>query len=285
MWRANIGTALFVFACATALGQGSESNLTFEVASVKPSGPQSVRGSDGGPNTRDPERFTFNSAALRDLVFRAYGVDDSQAQISGPGWIDTERYDIAVKVPPGATKEQFQQMLRNLLAERFKLVVHHDTKILPVYEIAVANSGPKLKESVMDGAATNLPPAQPVIGAEDKNGFPQLPPNRPTWSMMNRLGRSRLAAHQQPISALATILRRSLERPIIDKSGLHGLYDFTLEFDPRAAVGGTPLDGQEAPSPDIFIAIQQQLGLKLVEAKAPFDVVVVDHAEKLPSEN
>ena len=76
-----------------------------------------------------------------------------------------------------------------------------------------------------------------------------------------------------------------MARPIIDKTGLTGLYDFTLEFDPRAATGGNPVDGQDAPAPDIFIAIQQQLGLKLVEAKSPFDVIVVDQAEKVPSEN
>jgi uncharacterized protein (TIGR03435 family) len=76
-----------------------------------------------------------------------------------------------------------------------------------------------------------------------------------------------------------------LGRPVIDKTGLTGLYDFTLEFDPRAATGGTPVDGQDPPAPDIFIAIQQQLGLRLLDAKVPFDVVVVDSAERVPSEN
>ncbi len=124
-----------------------------------------------------------------------------------------------------------------------------------------------------------------MIGAEDKNGFPQLPPGRPTWATINRMGRSRLAVQQQPVGVLTRILAGRVERPIIDKTGLADLYDFTLEFNPRAATGGPPVAGQEAPAPDIFIAIQQQLGLKLVGAKAPLDVIVVDHAEKIPSAN
>jgi hypothetical protein len=122
--------------------------LSFEVASLKPSGPRSIRGSDGGPGSRDPERFTFGSATLRDLLFNAYRApqDDYHEQISGPGWIDTERYDIAVKMPRGTTKEQFQLMLQTLLAERFNLAIHHDTKVLPVYDLVVGKNGPKLRE-------------------------------------------------------------------------------------------------------------------------------------------
>lgn len=103
--------------------------------------------------------------------------------------------------------------------------------------------------------------------------------------MMNRIGRSRLAAQQQPVAALTTILRTPLQRPIVDKTGLSGVYDFRLEFNPQAAIGGAPVNGQDAPAPDIFIAIQEQLGLKLVEGKSSFDVVVVDKAERIPSEN
>jgi hypothetical protein len=104
-------------ACGQPLGQPGESNISFEVASVKPSGPQSVRLSNGGPGTRNPERFTSTRAVLRDLIFRAYTVDDYWAQILGPAWIDKEEYDVAVKIPPGTSDEQFRVMLRNLLAE------------------------------------------------------------------------------------------------------------------------------------------------------------------------
>jgi uncharacterized protein (TIGR03435 family) len=108
-------------------------------------------------------------------------------------------------------------MLRNLLAERFKLVVHHDTKVLPVYELMVAKSGPKLKESALN-SVSDLPPSQSKAFVENEDGFPQLPPGLATWMMMNRPGRSRLAAQHQPASILTTILRiplggRSSTRP------------------------------------------------------------------------
>jgi uncharacterized protein (TIGR03435 family) len=285
MRRAIIDAGILAFVCGAVLGQAVGRKFSFEVASVKPSGPKSFRNSDGGPGSRDPERFTFTRADLRDLLFLAYGVKYYREQISGPGWIDTEDYDIAVKIAPETTKEQFQQMLQNLLAERFNLKVRHDTKALSVYELVVAKNGPKLRKSEENPTTTGLPPAEPVMGAEDKNGFPQLPPGQSTWSTINRLGRSRLAVQRQPVGVLTKILAGRLERPIIDMTGLTDLYDFALEFNPRAATGGNPVAGQEGQAPDIFMAIQQQLGLKLVGAKAPLDVVVVDHAERIPSAN
>ncbi len=276
--------ALSFLACFAVCGQSAEPDLSFEVASVRLSGPESRRGSNGGPGTKDPGRFTFNRADLRDLIFRAYGLEDYQAQITGPSWIDTEDYDVAVKIRPGASKEEFQAMLRNLLKERFQLKVHHELKTLPVYELVVSRNGPKLKSSDTAAQPADDPRARPVIGAEDKDGFPQLPPGSATWSMMNRPSRSRLAAQQQPVSVLPVILRNAMGRPIIDKTGLRGHYDFRLEFDPQAAAGGTAANG-ESPAPDIFIAIQQQLGLRLVEGKSPFDVVVVDDVRRIPTEN
>ena len=92
-------------------------------------------------------------------------------------------------------------------------------------------------------------------------------------------GRARLAAHQEPLSALAGMLRQSAGRQILDKTGLPGKYDFTLEFSTRG------LTTDDDPLPSLFDALQQQLGLKLEDTKAPFDVVVVDHAEKVPTAN
>jgi uncharacterized protein (TIGR03435 family) len=286
MWRAIIGSSIFVLVSGGVFGQASESNLTFEVASVKPSGPQSVRGSDGGPGTHDPERFTFNRADLRDLIFDAYlttRVDDYQQQISGPGWIDTEEYDIAVKIPPGTTEQQFQRMLQNLLAERFKVVVHHDTKVLPVYELVVVKGGAKLKESVDTPDAVAPSDGRPAM---DQEGFPVLPAGRP--GIVNRFGPGQLShwiARQQSIAALADALSspNAAGRRVVDKTGLTGKYDFTLYYEMRFA--GEPPAAHDKPAPILLDAVQQQLGLKLVEGKAPFDVVVVDHAEKVPTGN
>ena len=279
-----IRPALAILAITAAAGYAQPGGLepSFEVASVRLSGPESNRGSNGGPGTRDPERFTFNRADLRDLIFRAYGLEDYQAQIAGPSWIDTESYDLAVKIPVGTSKEQFQAMLRNLLRDRFQLKVHHESKVLAIYTLEIAKGGPKLKPSVIDLLAARSTSSALTT---DKDGFPELPAGGPTWIMMNRPGRSTLAARQQPVSVLPTILRTFAKRPVVDKTQLSGAYDFRLEFNPQADVGGTDANGQDGSVPDLFIAIQQQLGLRLAEGKAPFDVIVLDDARRVPSEN
>lgn len=108
----------------------------FEVASVKRSTPKSARRSqEGGPGTKDPGRFSFTRAVLRDLLFRAYGLQDYQSQVSGPGWIDSEEYDVEARFPATATKEEFQEMLRNLLMERFSLSAHREPRRFAAYDL------------------------------------------------------------------------------------------------------------------------------------------------------
>jgi uncharacterized protein (TIGR03435 family) len=286
MRRAIIGSGFFMFACGAAFGQAADGNLTFEVASVKlstvpPAGPPNT---DGGPGTRYPERYSAFTT-LRGFLFRAFGLVDFQQQISGPAWIDSEKYAIEAKVPPGTTKEQFQVMLRNLLVERFKLVVHHDTKVLAVYDLVLAKNGPKFKESPANPDAVPAPPPTGV----DRDGFPGLPPGRPGLAANYAMGPSgpvsRWRAQQQPISAFVGVLGlpTNAGRPVIDKTGLTGKYDFTLFYDVQ--IPGAPPAVANTPTLTIFDAIEQQLGLKLVDGKAPFDLVVVDHAEKTPTEN
>lgn len=288
MRRAIIGYGIFVFGCGVVFGQNAE-NLTFEVASVRPTGGQSGPiGTQGGPGSRDPEYFTGRGMPLRLYLCIAYAAADCEQQISGPGWIDSEKYDISVKIPSGTTKEQYRQMLRNLLTERFKLVLHRETRVLPVYELVVAKDGPKLKESLETPApgADPPPPGPPGRPEKDKNGFPVIAPGRagfihsygPGWL-------SHWTARQQPVSALARSLSQSLAagRQVIDKTGLTGKYDFTLEYDMH--LPGVQPSADDAPRPIIFDALQQQLGLKLVDAKAPFDFVIIDRGDKTPTEN
>ncbi len=239
----------------------------FEVASVKPSGPNSIRGSNGGPGTSDPGLFSFSSATLQDILFRAYGLADVQ-QIVGPKWLDQETYDFICKIPPGATKEHFQMMLQNLLAERFKLALRHQTKDFPVYELVTSKNGPKLKES------TEASLAEPPCG---KGAFGV----RAGEYRFNPQVHAQLIARVEPVSALATALRNSAGRVIIDKTGLTGKYDLTLEFSQRPLEPGA----EDDPFPGLLDAIQQQLGLTLEDKKAPFDVLVIDHVEKIPTEN
>ena len=120
----------------------------FEVASVRRAAPPQVGTgvhdtARGGPGTADPSQVAYTNLRLKDLLLTAYGVKGYQ--IAGPEWLETERYDVIAKIPPGAPKEQFPLMLQDLLVERFKISLHHETKDLPLYELGVAKSGPKLK--------------------------------------------------------------------------------------------------------------------------------------------
>jgi len=277
-----------VFAGGMGLGQSGEDKLSFEAASVKRSGPTSIRNFDGGPGTKDPGRYTATSAVLRDLLFRAYRTrgDDYREQISGPGWIDTEKYDVVVKIPPGITKEQFQLMFQSLLAERFKLAIHHETKVLPVYELVVAKNGPKLKESGENSDAEAAPPSRGSSSKLDREGFPIVPVGQA--NIAQRFGPGAVAhwtIRQEPIEAFAQALSQPLAagRQVIDRTALAGKYDFTLYYELQ--LPGNPPSASDDPAPTLDQALQQQLGLKLADAKAPFDVVVVDHAEKVPTEN
>jgi uncharacterized protein (TIGR03435 family) len=116
----------------------------FDVASIKPSGPKSVRGSDGGPGSKDPTRYTFGRADLRILAMIAYDVDSFQ--LSSPIPLDLDEFDLAARIPAGTTKQQFRIMLRNLLAERFHFKLHLISKEFAGYELVVAKTGPKLNQ-------------------------------------------------------------------------------------------------------------------------------------------
>jgi len=262
--RRCILTACFLLA-ANAVAQ--DAPPAFEVASVKPSTPQSIRMFDGGPGSRDPGMISYTRATLHDLLYQAYDLQDSE-QISGPDWLSTERYDIAAKLPPGTTKAQFRIMMQGLLAERFKVALHHQTGEFPVYFLVVAKNGPKLKEPNTD---------------VDREGFPHPPAGKPGMMMNFAGGRASLTARQQPVSALTIDLRTTAGRQVVDKTGLTGKFDFTLEFSLRGMMGQPSTDAD--PIPSLFDALPQQLGLKLENAKIPLDVLVIDHAEKVPTGN
>src|SRR5947209_8710373 len=168
---------------------------SFEVASIKPAPPPSdphkfMVGMRGGPGTPDPGQITYSNVTIRNVLMNAYDV--KEFQISGPAWLNNERYDITAKVPPGTTKEQFKLMLQNLLAERFKVTLHHETKDLPMFALVVAKGGSKLKESAPlpppptdggPGEAPNSYGAAPKT-TFNKDGMPQLPAGTRGGTMM-----------------------------------------------------------------------------------------------------
>lgn len=266
------------------LGAGVASAQEFDAASVKVSSDKSVRMSSGGPGSQDPGTYTYNLAALRDLVFEAYGLTCYREQVDGPGWIDTPGYDVTVKVPPGATKEQFRKMLQNLLAERFKLTVHHQSVVLPVYELVLAKSGPKFKQSAPAPADPEPAPLMTAAAA----GFPEMPPGRPGLAANYSMGpdgqqQSWWRAQQQSMDALAKMLSlpSNARRIVLDKTGLAAKYDFTLHYDLSQPGAQSSLE----PTLTLFDALESQLGLKLVDSKQAFDKIVIDHAERVPAAN
>jgi uncharacterized protein (TIGR03435 family) len=268
-----ISAGSLIFACGAALGQASvqvgDGDVTFEVASVRPSahsssGDQAI---GGGPGTANPGRLTFTNCSLQTLLMIAYGVLPNRLdRLSGPAWLRTEAFDIVAKVPAGATQDQVPLMLQNLLIERFKLALHHETKEAEGYALMVAKNGPaaKLRE--------------PAGASADKDGFPKLAPGvRDAYSVKPDKSAARLVARQSTMAQIAASFRSPLGVDVADKTGLTGTYDVALYFNP----GGT----LEDPAGNFKATVERELGLRLDKAKVPMDVLVIDHIEKVPTEN
>jgi uncharacterized protein (TIGR03435 family) len=261
--------------------------LEYEVASIKPnkSGPGMVR------FMGTPDGFSATGITLQMLVANAYGVQNFQ--ISGaPSWLGSERYDLDAKMDSdtaAALKKLDQEqgrlarsrMLQKLLADRCKLTVHTETKDMPVYALVIAKNGPKMQE------------AKP--GDTYPNGFKGLDGVAHAGTM--RMGRGQLTAQAISTDTLVHLLSQQLGRTVVDKTGLTGKYDFTLQWTPDESQGGalrapegggpSPADGAAPPEssgPSIFTALQEQLGLKLESQKGTVETIVIDHVEK-PSEN
>uniref|UniRef100_Q01YT5 Uncharacterized protein n=1 Tax=Solibacter usitatus (strain Ellin6076) TaxID=234267 RepID=Q01YT5_SOLUE len=301
----------------TASAQTGDVPTTFEVASVKPAasmvgGMIRVRMA-GGPGQPDPGQINYSNVTLKNVLMTAYNVKGYQ--ISGPSWLESERFDIVAKVPKGATKEQFQLMLQNLLAERFKLKLHRESKELPIYALVVAKNGLKMKETPKDdpaAPAAGTPPASPDAGfgggepriRMGKDGMPQMPPGGPgrggMMMMMGNGGKARMQANKQKVTQIAEMLGNQLGRPVVDQTGLTADYDFSLEFSADDTMRGPGMMAPPAPSPDgggagvsasegggpsLMAALQEQLGLKLEPKKGPIDLLVIDNLEKVPTEN
>jgi uncharacterized protein (TIGR03435 family) len=234
------------------------------------------------------------------LITRAYGV--KYYQLSAPGWMDTVRFEISARVPAGATKEQFNLMLQNMLAERFKLTIHRDQKEMQIYEMVVAKGGIKVNESVpeppKDGVADD--PALLLGGRGgrgpnvDKDGYPVISKGCKGCMIVSN-DKARLTAEETTMTEFADRLSNQLGRLVHDATGLKGKYDFDLtwgETMPARAAGttdgNTPLSGTRGPADFnqmMISAIQSELGLRLESKKGQVEIIVVDHAEKVPTEN
>jgi uncharacterized protein (TIGR03435 family) len=305
-------TAILAAACllnpARGRGQSPDGTATlpqFEVASVKPAPPY-VPGQDasmrGGPGTDDLGQFTDPRDSLAGLLAAAYGV--ARDQISGPDWISTELYNVAAKIPPNTTKEQFRLMLQGLLVERFHLAVHHETREFQVYDLEVAKGGPKMKASTPNADAA--PQASADEHRLSSNGFAVLPPGARVitltgmgeiYGLVRSTHRETMAQFVEHLGAWINmsngdgIVRGSPPAPhVFDKTGLTGEFEFTLEFAGSVFSSSSPpepgLPGvNDWPGSTLFAALEKQLGLRLEKRKAGLDVVVVDRADRVPTAN
>jgi uncharacterized protein (TIGR03435 family) len=305
-----------ILSAGVGFAQSAGDQPRFEVASVKPSQPGDKTGSmDGGPmgpgpfNTgnHDPERITWTNIRLIRVLMMAY--DLPADRISGPGWLHTEMSDIVAPVPKDTSVMDFKLMVRNLLAERFKLTVHRETKEVSGYALEIAKGGLKIKESRNDAqpaAADASRTKRDSAGKEssplmivDESGFPAPRPGNSVFLpgagfsatiKVNDMYRATVINQSMP--TIAKFLGTAAGMPVEDQTGLTGTYDFHLEYKPSLAAA-TATGGQAeppaadigAPGPDLFDAVQTQLGLKLVGKRVPQETLVIDHAEKVPTEN
>jgi len=254
----------------------SQSRPSFEVASIKPSSGDMHRTMVG---IQPGGRFNASGVTTKLLIQQAYGIKDFQIT-GGPGWIGSDRYDISAKPEGPANQDQLKLMLQSLLEDRFQLKMHPETKEMPVYALVVAKDGPKLKE-------VNEPAPDSV-----ETGGRGNPGGRGGRQGLMRMGRGQLSGQAVGLDMLVTQLSNILGRAVIDKTGLKGKYDLTLEWAPDESQGmmfrgGPPDAGATSPDtagPSIFTALQEQLGLRLESQKGAVQIFVVDRVEK-PSEN
>lgn len=266
------------------------SGQAFGVATVKPAAPSGLAtvptallkgpvGNQlrfrGGPGTSSPERIDYVDVSLKDLLARAYNVNAEQ--VAGLGWLDEEHFDVAAVMAPGTTLEQMRLMLQNLLTERFQITMHRDTKTLRVYSLTVAKGGHKLKQAA----------AQPEFKDDEERKAARLKAARGDLeaAVARRQASGPFNSFRLPSAEVARFvlaLRAHLDRPVVDRTGLEGLYLFTLDWVP---VGARSTGDSPSTGPSIFAALEEQLGLHLQPENEQSEILVIDKAERVPTSN
>ncbi len=243
----------------------------FEVASVKPNKSGDIQSlvypQPGG-------RFTATNVTLRALIIGAYQLQNSQLS-GGPDWLDKDRFDIAAKADGDPSPDQFFAMLQTLLSDRFKVALHHEARVVPVYALLLARSdrrrGPRLR------------PSEAKCGAAALNYFPVVPdPSAPPPCGDFRMGPRGLVARGMTMPRLASLLAPRVGRVVVDATALTDAFDIELEWAPDQLQDA--INPQTNVGPSLFTALQEQLGLKLESTRGPVDVLVVDRAER-PTED
>jgi uncharacterized protein (TIGR03435 family) len=207
-------------------------------------------------------RYDLRNATMVDMIAMAYGINNPEMIVGGPNWLERDRFDIAAKAPDGTSPENVKLMLQQLLGDRFKLVVHKDTKPVPGYALTIGKGPHKMKEASGPGAGCGPTPNQP------QGPVPML------------TGTCKGVAMETFAQLLRGLGGPYITSPVTDKTGLKGYWDFDIHFTPRVALA---LAGNDAIT--VFDAVEQQLGLKLEQQNVAASVVVVDSANQTPSAN
>jgi uncharacterized protein (TIGR03435 family) len=225
----------------------------FEAASVKVSSAgEQVR------MRREPGRITITNFSLKAMVRYAYDVQENQIS-GGPGWFDSDRWNIAATAGREITEDERRRMLQTLLNDRFTMTIRHEMKEMPIYALVVAKGGSKLTP----GTAGN--PERVELG-------------------VSGAGLHQMRGQSVPLSTIAKVLTGPAGRIVIDRTGIAGGFDYQLEWAPDPAnmpmINGAKPDGSNLNAASIFTAVQEQLGLKLESTKGPVEILVIERAEK-----
>jgi uncharacterized protein (TIGR03435 family) len=262
----------------------------FEVASIKPCGADLAPNARGGGGNSSPGRLNIECQTVMGLIQAAYVIFADGHTISspmhvpisgGPGWINSDRYTVDAK-PEGPQSEEMMNgpMMQALLEERFKLKIHRETKEVPVYALTVAKAGPKLKP-FKDGSCTRIDFTKLTMSALDS----RVPGVTYCRNVARRAGGIEIYdAQGMSLDEFCILQFGRMDRPVINRTGIAGLFDIHMEFAPGATSLDAAAGASDVAGPSIFTALQQQLGLKLEAARGPGEFVVIDHIEK-PSGN
>jgi uncharacterized protein (TIGR03435 family) len=252
--RFVLRASLLVWGVCAAFGQSPEPAPAFDVASVKVNAAGVGEGQRGRETiTPSPGGVTMTNVHLKSVVQWAYHVQG--IQVTGPGWLDNDTYDIVARAAGQTPLDRLRVMMQTLLAERFKLALHRETKDMPAYVLTVAKGGHKLTES-------------------KGGGDMEVKPN----------GRMGVSFSRVTLAQLSELTSSPLQGVVVDQTGLKGRYDFSLDMSSYMTGDARPM-GIDDRINMLIQAVNEQLGIRIDQKKVPSEVLIVDHAEKVPTEN